>query len=248
MKQYGLIGYPLSHSFSEKYFKDKFRKEDKPDSDYKLFPLEHIEQFPELIVENLSLCGLNVTVPYKKAVLQYLDELDEVAQSIGAVNCIKILKDGNKNQLIGYNTDAIGFEESLKPYLKSWQKTALILGTGGSSKAVAYVLKKLGIAYTFVSRSPNLKNSIGYTDLTETIIQNHLLIVNTTTLGMFPEIQTFPPIPYEYLSRRHLLFDLIYNPEKTIFLQKGELHGAAILNGLQMLHIQADRSFEIWNQ
>lgn len=248
MKQFGLIGYPLSHSFSEDYFKDKFRKENISDKVYQLFPIKRIEQFPGLVLETPSLVGLNVTIPYKESVIQYLDELDEVARDIGAVNCIKIDRYSRENKLIGYNTDVIGFEKTLKPYLKSWHQHAIILGTGGSSKAVAYGLKKLGITFTFISRSPREKSTIGYASLTQAIIQNNFLIINTTPLGMFPGIQNFPPIPYEYLTGQHLLFDLIYNPGKTIFLQKGELQGATILNGLQMLHIQAEKSFEIWNR
>lgn len=248
MKQFGLIGYPLTHSFSEKYFQEKFRRENIVDSNYKLFPLQQIEQFPELIRNNLSLCGLNVTVPFKESVINYLDQLDDVAREIGAVNCIKTTKTAKGTQLIGYNTDAFGFENSLKPHLKPWHQHALILGTGGSAKAGAYVLKKLGITFTFVSRNPKNIATIGYSDLSKSRIQDHLLIVNTTPLGMFPEIQDFPKIPYDYLGTQHLLFDLIYNPEQTQFLKKGKLQGASILNGLEMLHIQAEKSFVVWDR
>lgn len=248
MKQFGLIGYPLAHSFSEKYFKEKFRKENISDCVYQLFPLEKINKLPKLILENPSLGGLNVTVPYKESVIKYLDELDKVAQVVGAVNCIQIEKRGKGDRLIGYNTDVIGFEQSLMPYLKSYHQSAIILGTGGSAKAVAYVLKKLGIAYTLVSRNAKDKNTIGYADLTESFIQNHLLIINTTPLGMYPNTQLFPQIPYEHLTEQYLLFDLVYNPEQTLFLQKGKLQGATIKNGLEMLYLQAEKSFEIWNQ
>jgi shikimate dehydrogenase len=248
MKQFGLIGYPLTHSFSEKYFLEKFRKEKITDVDYKLFPLKHIRLLPELIYKYPSLYGLNVTVPYKESVIPYLDGLDEVAGKICAVNCIKIVKGTNRNQLIGFNTDVLGFEESLKPHLKNWHNNALILGTGGSSKAVAFVLRKFGINFTMVSRKPKMKNSIGYDDLTVSVIQDHLLIINTTPLGMFPNTQSAPQIPYEFLSYQHLLFDLVYNPEHTLFLQKGEMAGAITINGLEMLYIQAEESYKIWNQ
>lgn len=248
MNQYGLIGYPLSHSFSEKYFKEKFRKDNLTDSDYNLFPLKHIDQFPDLLKKNPSLYGLNVTVPYKESVIQYLDQLDEVAKAVEAVNCIKMKDDRNGKKLIGYNTDVIGFEDSLKPKLESRHQNAIILGSGGGSKAVAFVFKKLGIDFKYVSRDPDANESIAYQELTKSIIQDHLLIINTTPVGMYPQTQSFPPIPYEYLGKQHLLFDLIYNPEETLFLQKGKEQGATILNGLEMLHIQAEKSFEIWRK
>jgi shikimate dehydrogenase len=248
MKQYGLIGYPLAHSFSENYFKDKFRREKINDCVYNLFPLKHINQLPEFINENPSLCGLNVTVPYKESVIRHLDELDEQAKKVGAVNCIKISRQHHEKKLVGYNTDVIGFEDSLKPILKSWHQHAIILGTGGGAKAVAYVLKKLGITFTYVSRNPGNSDTLGYPDLTKPLIQKYLLIINTTPLGMFPQTQTFPQFPYEQLGERHLLFDLIYNPEQTLFLQKGKKQGAAIKNGLEMLYIQAEKSWEIWEK
>lgn len=248
MKQFGLIGYSLAHSFSEKYFQTKFRKEKVSGYDYRLFPLETIEQFPELINENPNLVGLNVTVPHKETVIKYLDVLDETAKAVGAVNCIKIVKQQERIKLLGYNTDVYGFEEALKPILKSSCQKALILGSGGSAKAVAYVLNKLGIASTNASRNPSKRNEISYNDLNKSIIREHLLIINTTPLGMYPETKDYPPIPYEYLSDQHVLFDLIYNPEQTIFLQKGVEQGASIKNGLEMLHLQAEKSFEIWEQ
>lgn len=246
MKQFGLIGYPLTHSFSEKYFQEKFRKEKINDCSYKLFPLKQIDQFPQLIKEYPSLIGLNVTVPYKESVIKFLDQLDEVAREIGAVNCIKIIRAANGTQLVGYNTDVFGFENSLKPHLKPYHQKALILGTGGSAKAIAYVLNKLGIDFLFVSRNPNDISTISYDDLSKSYIEDHLLIINTTPLGMYPETQYFPKIPYVYIEKQHLLFDLIYNPEQTQFLQKGKLHGANILNGLEMLYLQAEKSFGIW--
>ena len=187
-------------------------------------------------------------MPYKESVIDYLDELDEVAQVVGAVNCIKIVRGTKGKRLIGYNTDVIGFEESLRPQLKSYHKYAIILGTGGSAKAVAFVLNKLGIAFTFVSRNPKEKNTIVYADLTKSLIQNHLLIINTTPVGMYPNTQSFPQIPYEHLTERHLLFDLVYNPEQTQFLKNGKLEGASIRNGLEMLHMQAEKSFVIWEK
>ncbi len=248
MKQFGLIGYPLSHSFSEKYFRAKFRKEKITGYDYKLFPLETIEQFPELIKENPNLYGLNVTVPHKETIVNYLDALDETAKAVGAVNCIKIVKQQEEIKLLGYNTDVYGFEEALKPILKSRHHHALILGSGGSAKAVASVLQKLQIDFVFVSRNPTTKEILLYNDLNKSIIREHLLIINTTPLGMYPETKNYPPIPYEYLGGQHLLFDLIYNPAQTVFLQKGEARGASIQNGIEMLHLQAEKSFEIWGQ
>ena len=248
MKLFGLIGYPLKHSFSEKYFNDKFRKERITDCSYKLFPLAEINQLPDIIKENPSICGLNVTIPYKESVIPYLDESDEQAKTVGAVNCIKIIKQNEKNKLIGFNTDIIGFEDSLKPVLKTWHRQAIILGTGGGAKAVAYVLRKLGISFKYVSRNPGNSDTIGYPEINKQIIQDHLLIINTTPLGMFPNTGAFPQIPYGQLGRRHLLFDLIYNPELTLFLQKGKKQGATIKNGLEMLHIQAEKSWEIWKE
>jgi len=247
MKQYGLIGYPLAHSFSEKYFKDKFRKEHINDATYQLFPIKHIDQLPNLIHNNPSLDGFNVTIPFKQAVISYLDELDDVAQDVGSVNCVKIIRGTKANKLIGFNTDVIGFEASLKPFLKSYHQNAIILGTGGSSRAVAYVLNKLGIPFTIVSRNAKDKNTINYHDLTKLDLNNHLLVINTTPLGMYPNTQTYPQFPYEDLTGQHLLVDLVYNPEQTLFLQKGKLQGSAILSGLEMLYLQADKSFEIWN-
>lgn len=247
MKQYGLIGYPLAHSFSEKYFKNKFRKGNINDIKYQLYPIKHIDQLPSLIHNNPSLYGFNITIPYKQTVIGYLDELDDIAQAVGAVNCVKIIKGTNGNKLIGFNTDVFGFEESLKPFLKSVHLNAIILGTGGSARAVAYVLNKLGIGFTFVSRKGKDKNTITYPDLTKSVINSHLLIINATPLGMYPNTHTFPHFPYEDLTEKHLLVDLVYNPEQTLFLKKGKLQGATILSGLEMLYIQADKSFEIWN-
>ena len=242
MKQYGLIGYPLSHSFSKGYFAEKFAKENIVDCKYDVFPLEKIEDFVELCNDKKNLIGLNVTIPYKEKIIPFLDELDETAANIGAVNTIKF-SNGKK---IGYNSDAYGFEMSLKPLLKQHHTKALILGTGGASKAVEYVLKKLGIAFQYVSRTKNDK-AISYEELNESIIQHSKLIINTTPIGMYPNIDTAPDIPYNVITDKHLLYDLIYNPEETLFLKKGKEKGAQTKNGLEMLYLQAERSWEIWN-
>lgn len=210
---------------------------------YDTFPLESIEQFPELVERLRDLCGLNVTIPYKKAVIPYLDTLDPAAQAIGAVNCIHKCN----GKLSGYNTDAIGFEQSLVPLLQPQHSKALILGTGGASYAVRYVLGKLGIEYAFVSRSASREAAFSYSDLGEQEMRDFSLIVNATPVGMSPHDQDAPDIPYEYLGSGHLLYDLIYNPEHTLFLARGEQQGARIKNGMEMLYLQAEGSWKIWN-
>lgn len=239
---YGLIGKPLGHSFSADFFNRKFKKEAINES-YHLFPLESIEMFPELISSNPDLHGLNVTLPYKQAVIKFLDRLDNAAEEIGAVNVIKRLSDGS---LIGYNSDAIGFCNSLKPLLKPHMKRAIVLGTGGASKAVVYVLRKLGIEVTSVSRNP-AEGQISYCQITAGILDNHHIIINTTPLGMWPNIEAAPDIPYHLLSPRHLCYDLVYNPEVTTFMRKALEQGAMVKNGLDMLHGQALAAWEIWN-
>ncbi len=238
---YGLIGYPLGHSFSSTYFTEKFYREDIPNTRYQTFPLEQIEEFKSLVTETENLLGLNVTIPYKTAVIPFLDQLDETAEKVGAVNTIKV-SDG---KLIGYNTDVVGFEQSLQPLLQKQHQKALILGTGGAAQAVAYVLQKLGISYQFVSRTAGPKK-LAYKELRQTHMQEHLLIVNTTPLGMAPNDQSFPLIPYEFVGKQHLFYDLVYNPEKTIFLIKGKLQGATIKNGKEMLIVQAERAWDVW--
>ncbi|MBN8878249.1 MAG: shikimate dehydrogenase [Sphingobacteriales bacterium] len=243
MRLYGLIGYPLSHSFSKRYFTEKFEREGLKDYQYELFPVSSIEELPQLLEKHPELCGLNVTIPYKEQVLSYLHSKNELVKAIRACNCIDI-RDG---KLKGYNTDVIGFERSL---LEQWQphhKKALILGTGGVSKAVQYIMQKMGLAYRYVSRKPGVHN-YSYEQLTPAIMQEYTLIVNTTPLGMYPNVTEAPPIPYEALTPRHYLFDMVYNPEKTLFLKMGEEKGAAIKNGADMLKIQADESWEIWNK
>jgi len=237
---YGLIGFPLTHSFSPAYFKKKFAEQN-IDAVYEAFPLTGINEFPALLNTLPALRGLNVTLPYKEAVIPLLDDLDSSAREIGAVNCIAI-RNGNTK---GYNTDATGFEHSLNPLLEPQHTQALILGTGGSSKAVAYALLMLGIPYTLVSRSYK-PGCIAYDDLTIEIIADHKLIINTTPLGLYPAIDAAPPIPYEGIGTQHLLYDLIYNPEETKFLTIGKALGASIKNGFEMLQLQAEAAWDIW--
>ncbi len=241
MRQFGLIGFPLTHSFSPKYFKAKFEAENIQQVSYKLFELASIEEVKAL--KEIGVDGFNVTIPYKEQILPYLDGLSDEAQSIGAVNTVKRI--GYK--WYGHNTDVYGFEESILPHLalNSNNKGALVLGTGGASKAVSYVLDKLGFNVSFVSRTAG---DFNYEDLNKEIIENQYVIVNTTPLGMSPNIEKAPFIPYEYLSSKHLVFDLIYNPEKTLFLKKAEDQGALIKNGLEMLELQAEKSWMIWNE
>ncbi|MCB0696188.1 MAG: shikimate dehydrogenase [Chitinophagaceae bacterium] len=238
---YGLIGYPLEHSFSPAYFSDKFRLENL-NAEYRTFPISAIEDLPILLQQYPRLKGLNVTIPYKETVLSFLDALDPDAAVIGAVNCISFA--GGKKT--GYNTDVIGFRNSLSPLLQPYMTHALVLGSGGASKAVKFVLQQLGIDYNVVSRTKNT-GYITYKDVDARMITENTLIVNTTPLGMYPTINDRPGIPYEALTNRHLLFDLIYNPEATLFLQSGAKHGAMIKNGKEMLQLQAEASWTIWN-
>ncbi|RTL59174.1 MAG: shikimate dehydrogenase [Sphingobacteriales bacterium] len=243
MKVYGLIGYPLSHSFSKKYFTEKFQRETITDCVYENFPLENIEQLKEVLA-NPGLQGLNVTIPYKEQVIPFLNEQNDVVKATGACNCIKIEKGKRK----GFNTDVVGFEKSLKQFLQPHHNKALIFGTGGAAKAVEYVLQKLGIDYLFVSRKKGTAKTISYHELKVEILQQHLLLINTTPLGMYPKVDECPDIAYDYLTPRHHLYDLVYNPEKTLFLQKGEAKGATIQNGYEMLLLQAEESWRIWNE
>ena len=250
MKKLGLIGYPLSHSFSKKYFSDKFKEEGIKGFEYELYPLERIEDLPDLLQTHPELIGLNVTIPYKEQVLPYLDAIYEEAYAIGAVNTIKI----ENGTLTGYNTDAYGFEQSLLELLGKNEsenllpvQQALVLGTGGAAKAILYILKKLNIRPVLVSRSKE-KGDLTYQDINAQIINQNQLIINTTPLGMSPKSDTFPSLPYESITSKHFLYDLVYNPEKTVFLQKGEKQKAKIKNGHDMLILQAERSWEFWNQ
>ncbi|GAB2825300.1 shikimate dehydrogenase family protein [Ferruginibacter profundus] len=243
MKVYGIIGYPLGHSFSKKYFTEKFIAEGIADCAYEVFPLQSIEELRPLLVKNPALCGLNITIPHKQSVLAYLDDRPHLPATLSACNCIRI-KDG---KLSGYNTDIIGFEKSLLPQLKNYHTHALILGNGGAAEAVKFVLNKLNIGFKVVSRKLHEGSDLTYADLDEKIINEHLLIINTTPLGTFPNVDECPAIPYNYLTSKHFLYDLVYNPYKTLFLQKGEEHGAATKNGYDMLVIQAEESWRIWN-
>ncbi len=247
MKLYGLVGFPLSHSFSAEYFAEKFEREHIHDCQYHLFPIESIDQLPDLIRSIPELAGLNVTIPYKQSVMSYLKLIDTGAEQIGAVNTIKINRNKDSYSLMGFNTDAYGFRESLKPLVNKNYKQALILGTGGASRAVAYILGQMGIQMTFVSRNPVNPRHISYEDINPSIIAACKIIVNTSPLGMFPNTASYPPIPYESLTKEHLLYDLVYNPVETEFLKRGEYKGAKTVNGLQMLHLQADKAWEIWN-
>lgn len=242
IKSYGLIGYPLSHSFSKKYFTEKFERESIAGHVYELFPIESITRLPEILSNNPSLAGLNVTIPYKEQVIDYLDTCSSVVEEIGACNCIKI-KEG---KLTGYNTDVIGFSRSLEPKLKTSHKKALVLGTGGAAKAVYYVLKQKGIEFLQVSRKRS-DLSISYEDIDEQMIKEYTLIINTTPLGMHPDVDKAPDIPYQFLGQEHYLFDLVYNPPITKFLSEGKKRGAEIENGADMLVIQAEASWDIWN-
>jgi shikimate dehydrogenase len=238
-----LIGYPLSHSFSKKYFTEKFAREAIHDHEYDLFPIDSIAQLPLLLQNETALKGLNVTIPYKEQVIPYLDELTEVVKEIQACNCIRILD----RKLIGYNTDVIGFEKTLERKLSNHHQRALVLGTGGAAKAVHYVLKKKGIDILEVSRTKG-EGRITYQEIDEQVIVSHTLIVNTSPLGMYPNVEEAPNLPYHLLSDKHYLYDLVYNPAKTKFLVEGESRGAVIENGADMLIIQAEASWDIWNQ
>ncbi len=238
MKRFGLIGRNISYTFSEKYFAEKFKTENITDSTYEIFDLQDISAIEKLI-QNKNLKGFNVTIPYKEQILPYLDELSKETIEIEAVNCVKI-QNGRK---IGFNTDVYGFEESLKPLLEPHHQNALILGDGGAAKAVCFVLAKLNIPYKTVSR----KGIFNYEDLTREEIENHQIIINCTPVGTFPEVNDAPKIPYEFLTKKHLLYDLIYNPVSTRFLLFGEQKAAKTKNGLEMLRLQAEKSWEIWN-
>lgn len=239
---YGLVGRNISYSLSRAHFAKKFDQEHIPDSFYTNFDIQDINEFPSLITDHPNLAGMNVTIPYKEAVIPFLDELDETAEAIGAVNVIQL----KGNRLIGHNSDYYGFQKSLEPHLKQNHKKALILGTGGASKAVAFALKKLNINFKYVSRNPKLKQ-FAYSDLNKEIVQSHTIIINTTPLGTFPNVNDKPEIPYKFINENHLLFDLIYNPEETTFLKLGKKNGAAIMNGEAMFEFQAAKAWEIWH-
>lgn len=246
MQKYGLIGYPLRHSFSISYFNEKFKSED-IDAEYINFEIPAITELPKIITENPDLRGLNVTIPYKEQVISYLDELDKEAVAIGAVNVIKIIRQKGNYKLHGYNSDVTGFTQSIEPLLENHHRKALILGTGGASKAVYYGLKNLRVESKFVSRTPHA-GMLTYSELTQEIINKYTVIINCTPLGMYPNVDSCPDIPYEYLTPNHLLYDLLYNPDITLFMKKGARQGATVKNGLEMLLLQAFASWEIWNK
>lgn len=243
---YGLIGKHLAHSFSKKYFEKKFSELNLSDCQYENFELAKIEDFPTLLKANPSIRGLNVTLPYKSEILSYLDDLSEEALSIGAVNCIHI----REGKTIGYNTDVFGFSQSIKPFLDFNHQGALILGTGGASKAVAFALRKIGVEVLFVTSSLHKRkeNVLLYSELNAWVFQSHKLVVNCTPLGMYPNTESFPPLPYEAFSSEHLAYDLIYNPQETLFLKHAAERGAMVVNGLSMLQLQAEKNWEIWNR
>ncbi|WP_312788909.1 shikimate dehydrogenase [Sphingobacterium sp.] len=246
MKKLGLIGYPLGHSFSKKYYLEKFQQEQIANIDYDLYPIPKITEFTT-IINDKDFYGVNVTIPYKIDVMDYLNELSEEAQSIQAVNCIRIIHhaDGS-TYLKGYNTDAHGFEASLRPLLNQQDKKALILGNGGAAKAVMYALDQIGISYKLVSRTKQVDNFI-YDELDASVFSEYTVIINCSPVGTFPHINDAPEIPYEHITEKHLCYDLIYNPEETTFLRKSKEQGARIKNGYEMLVLQAEKNWEIWN-
>lgn len=242
MRHFGIIGYPLLHSFSARYFNEKFATEH-IDAEYSLYPLDNGQwtmdngQKVRQLIDTLD--GFNVTLPYKQTIIPFLERLDETAQAIGAVNVV--------HNRVGYNTDCLGFIDSIRPLLRDYDRKALVLGTGGASKAVCYGLRKLGVQPTLVSRTPK-EGMLGYEDLNEIVMEEHTVIVNCTPLGMLPDVDSCPAIPYEMITARHLLFDCVYNPEETLFLHKGKAQGATIRNGMEMLTGQAKAAWEIWNE
>lgn len=246
MKQYGLIGFPLGHSYSKAYFSQKFVNE-QIEAEYLNFEIENIQDFPQLIEAYPDLRGLNVTKPHKEVIIPYLHEVDQSAAEIGAVNVVACRKEADGQTFLkGYNSDVVGFRESIRPLLNATHQKALLLGTGGAAKAAYQGLKQLGITPVYVSRTKQ-KNGFTYADLDQTIVSQHTVIVNATPLGMHPHTEQYPDIPYHLLTSKHLLFDLIYNPEETAFLRLGKEKGAIIKNGLEMLHLQAEAAWSYWN-
>ena len=245
MRKFGLVGYPLGHSFSKKYFTDKFSGELIKGCSYDNYPLKNISQITDIIRDN-DLEGLNVTIPHKSSVIKYLDKIDPEAESIGAVNVIKIKRTRGKTELRGFNSDITGIMETLIPVLSPDIKNALVLGTGGGSKAVCHVLAKINIHYTLISREKK-PFCLTYSDINSEILGKTQLIINTTPLGMYPETESKPDLNYDLLGNRHILFDLVYNPEMTAFLKMGKDRGCILLSGIKMLHSQAEKSWEIWN-
>lgn len=248
MKRLALIGFPLTHSFSQKYFTDKFKREAISGYSYQLFPLHFISELPLLLSAYPDLVGINVTIPYKELVMPFMDELDESAREAGAVNTIRIQRNHPEKgyHLTGYNTDTYGFRESIRPILRNNHQRAFILGTGGAAKAVASVLRSLNIEYLFVSRKEG-KKTITYNDMNQQAVQSFPFIINCTPIGTYPNTDDCPDIPYQFLTAQNFLYDLVYNPEETLFLRKGREQGAMVKNGLDMLHLQADKAWEIFS-
>lgn len=245
MSQYGIIGKSLLHSFSKSYFEDKFKQLGLSDHSYELFEIPSIEVIKTVISEHKTLRGFNVTIPYKEAIIPFLDELAGDAKEISAVNCVKIIE----GKCIGYNTDYYGFAQSIKPFLDTNHERALILGTGGASKAIAYALKKVGVEIYFVTSSATKKtnNTFFYSELNEHVMNAFKLVVNTTPLGTFPNVEEAPALPYHLFTEQHLAYDLVYNPSETLFLKRAKEKGSLVVNGLSMLQLQAEKSWEIWN-
>jgi shikimate dehydrogenase len=248
VKTFGLIGYPLGHSFSKKFFTEKFENEGLNDHQYLNFEIESIALFPSIFDKHPDILGLNCTIPYKQQVMHYLDEIDAETLMVGAVNTIKPIRTPQGLKLKGYNTDIIGFERSLKPMLNATHKKALILGTGGASKAIKHILNKLDIEFISASIEEELfENEIRYSQINQTMMEERTVIINATPLGTYPKVDACPPVPYEFITPEHVMFDLVYNPDVTLFMKKGVEKGAQVKNGLEMLHGQALASWEIWN-
>lgn len=245
MEKYGLVGFPLGHSFSRNFFNEKFKNEH-IDAEYINFELPSIELFPSVIAQNPELRGLNVTIPYKEKVIPYLDELSEEARAIGAVNVIRVKQHHGTAHLKGFNSDVIGFMRSIEPLMRPFHRKALVLGTGGASKAVIHGLKQSGVQPTYVSRTPR-EGMLNYAQLTPETMDEYKVIVNCSPVGMFPHTEECPDIPYEYIGPQHLLYDLVYNPDETMFLRKGRERRATVKNGLEMLHLQAHAGWDFWH-
>ncbi|MCB0428123.1 MAG: shikimate dehydrogenase [Mangrovimonas sp.] len=244
MRKFGLVGKHISYSFSRNYFSTKFETENIKNASYENFDIQSVDDFPSILKKNTEIAGLNVTIPYKETIIPFLDKLDKTARKIGAVNTIRVMDSG---KLKGYNTDYFGFKKSLKPFLGKQHQKALILGTGGASKAIAFALNELNIDFVYVSSSGK-KTAISYEMLDQDWIQSHLIIINCTPLGTFPEIENCPKIPYQFLTENHILYDLIYNPAVTQFLKNGIKKGCTVVNGQRMLELQAEKSWQIWNK
>lgn len=248
MKTFGLIGHRLGYSFSRNFFTEKFAKENLQEHEYVNFELDSIDEFPGIFDGDKNICGLNCTIPYKQQIMQFLDEIDPEAAQIGAVNTVKITSKDGKQHLEGFNTDIYGFENSLCPMLEEKHKKALILGTGGASKAIKHILNKLKIEFVSASIEEQLfEKEIRYSQITDELLKEYLIIIHATPIGTFPNVDNCPDIPYQSITSDHVLFDLVYNPEETLFLKKGKAQGAKTKNGLEMLHLQAIRAWEIWN-